>query len=133
MSRKRNRLLALLYGLTALCVGLSWGMVFGLDRMAAVPLGLCPILALAGGDQSGVVQILCFLAVLVIYVCYAAALWGVSRRRRWGTAGVVVILTVDLAANVVFTIASWWYLLAIGLDLVFLLLAYRLYRTAGIQ
>ena len=129
--RKRDRILALCYAALGLCIVISWGVVFGWDVTAAVPLGLCPILVLAGSMSSVLWLALSILGVLLIYIWTSWALWGVSRRRRYGTVSIVVILTLDTAANVVFTITSWWYLLAVALDLMMLALSYKLYRAAG--
>ena len=131
MSGRTKALTALLYGLFALFAILSWVMVFGLGRMAAVPLGWCPILVFTGSSISIPMFVASIVAVAAVYVWTGAAVAGVSRRKRWGTVSMVVILTLDVAISVVLTITTWWYLLAVALDILMLLLAFCLYRSAG--
>lgn len=131
MLRNPKRLYIGLNCFMALCILLSWAAIYLLETTALVPLGLCPVLVLAGGLSSMGGLIACVLIVLALYGWMFFSLWGVSRRKRYGTVGVVVLLTLDLAANVIFTATSWWYLVATGLDLLVLLLSYRLYRLAG--
>ena len=119
--------------LIALCVILlgsvvfSWAMTYGMDDLATVPLGLCPVLVYAlSGSPAGF--ILSLLGVLLIYLWLFFSIAAVARRRRFGTASLLIIMTVDLAANVVFTLMSWWYLLAAALDILVVVLGYILYR-----
>ena len=131
MSGRTRALTALLYGLTGLFVLLSWIVVFGLEQMAPVPLGWCPILVFAGSSISIPLFIASILFVIAFYAWISAAIFGVSRRRRWGTVSMVVLLTMDAAISVVLTITTWWYLLAVLLDVLLLILAFCLYRAAG--
>ncbi len=130
MSGRARALTALLSCFTGVCIVLSWVVVFGLEQMAPVPLGWCPILVFTGSSVSVPLFIASILAVIAFYAWISAAIFGVSRRRRWGTVSMVVLLTMDAAVNVVLTITTWWYLLAIVLDILLLILAYRLYRAA---
>ena len=131
MSGRAKAMAGLLYGLTGFFALLSWVMVFGLERMAAVPMGWCPILVFTGSSLSIPLFIASIVAVAAFYVWIIAAITGVSRRKRWGTVSMVVLLTLDVAISVVLTITTWWYLLAIALDILLLLLALCLYRAAG--
>ncbi len=119
-----------LNGCLGLCIALSWGAVYGLELTAPVPLGLCPVLLLAG-TVSLPALICCMVVILALYVWTFFSLRAVLRRKRFGTVSLVVLVTLDAAANGVFTVTSWWYLLAVALDLLLLLLAYRMYRWAG--
>ncbi len=129
----RNSLALAVYGLLILCILISWSSVLILDIIAVVPLGLCPVLVMAGSMGSLVGLLGSILVVLLVYGWMFFSIWGVSRRRRFGTVGLVILLTLDLGANIVFSAVSWWYLVAVALDLVLLALAYLLYRKTGLQ
>lgn len=129
----RNPLALAVYGLLILCILISWSSVLILDIIAVVPLGLCPVLVMAGSMGSLVGLLGSILVVLLVYGWMFFSVWGVSRRRRFGTVGLVILLTLDLGANIVFSAVSWWYLVAVALDLVLLALAYLLYRKTGLQ
>lgn len=129
----RNPLVLAVYGLLILCILISWSSVLILDIIAVVPLGLCPVLVMAGSMGSLVGLLGSILVVLLVYGWMFFSIWGVSRRRRFGTVGLVILLTLDLGANIVFSAVSWWYLVAVALDLVLLALAYLLYRKTGLQ
>ena len=129
----RNPLTLAVYGLLILCILISWSSVVILDVIAVVPLGLCPVLVMAGSMGSLVGLLGSILVVLLVYGWMFFSIWGVSRRRRFGTVGLVILLTLDLGANIVFSAVSWWYLVAVALDLVLLALAYLLYRKTGLQ
>ena len=129
----RNSLALAVYGLLILCILISWSSVLILDIIAVVPLGLCPVLVMAGSMGSLVGLLGSILVVLLVYGWMFFSIWGVSRRRRFGTVGLVILLSLDLGANIVFSAVSWWYLVAVALDLVLLALAYLLYRKTGLQ
>ena len=129
----RNSLALAVYGLLILCILISWSSVLILDIIAVVPLGLCPVLVMAGSMGSLVGLLGSILVVILVYGWMFFSIWGVSRRRRFGTVGLVILLTLDLGANIVFSAVSWWYLVAVALDLVLLALAYLLYRKTGLQ
>lgn len=129
----QNPLALAVYGLLILCILISWSSVLILDIIAVVPLGLCPVLVMAGSMGSLVGLLGSILVVLLVYGWMFFSIWGVSRRRRFGTVGLVILLTLDLGANIVFSAVSWWYLVAVALDLVLLALAYLLYRKTGLQ
>ena len=131
MSGRTRALTVLIYGLFGLFALLSWAIVFGLEQMAAVPMGWCPILVFAGSSISVPIFVAGIAAVAVFYVWIIAAVSGVSRRKRWGTVSLVVLLTLDAALSVILTITTWWYLLAIALDILLLLLSLWLFRAAG--
>lgn len=131
--KKHIRLLLILAMVLVLCIAVSWMAIFLLETTAVVPFGLCPVLVLAGGASSVGGLIGCVAVVVLLYVLMFVCLWGVSRRRRFGTVGLVILLVLDLSANVIFTVTTWWYLLAVLLDLVILALSYGLYRLAGLE
>ena len=127
---KRKIFFGVLVGLVAFCVLLSWVSVYSLGTIATVPFGLCPLL-LAGGVDSRASFIICIFLICLLYGLICFSIWGVSRRKRFGTAGILILITIDLAINVVFTVISWWYLVSIALDLMILIMAYCLYHWSG--
>ena len=129
---RRRRLLGLLWGLMVLLILAGWLTLYVGETVAALPLGLCPVMVVAGGASSAVGLVACILAAVLVYGGLLWSIWAVSRRKRAGTVGVVVLLTVDVAANVIFTVASWWQLIAVALDAALLWLCWRLYRVGGI-
>lgn len=65
-------------------------------------------------------------AALVASAVGVLALYGlifvsIVRRDRWNVVFLTVVMTVDVAALVIATAISWWYLLAVCLDLVLML------------
>lgn len=127
---KRKVFFGVLVGLVAFCILLSWISVYLLGTIATVPFGLCPLL-LAGSVDVKVGFIICIFLILLLYGLVTFSIWGVSRRKKFGTAGILVLITIDLAINVVFTVISWWYLVSIALDLTILILAYCLFHWSG--
>ncbi len=121
----------LLTGILALVICLiaaGWVLVFAVNTMATLPLGLVPVLVYAVGENRAVFA-LCLVVAAVLYLWLLSAIAAVRRRKRYGTVSVVVLLTLDMAASVVFTITTWWYLLAVGLDFLLLGLCYALFRA----
>lgn len=129
----RKRLELGVYGLLVLCILVSWGSAALLSSIAVVPLGLCPVLVMAGSMGSRISLVGSILVVLLVYAWMFCSIWGVSRRKRFGTVSFVILLTLDLGANIVCSAVSWWYLVAVGLDLLLLALTYLMYRSAGAQ
>ena len=121
----------LLTGILALVICLiaaGWVLVFAVNTMATLPLGLVPVLVYAVGENRAVFA-LCLAVAAVLYLWLLSAIAAVRRRKRYGTVSVVVLLTLDMADSVVFTITTWWYLLAVGLDFLLLGLCYALFRA----
>ncbi len=130
---EKRKYLALVWGVTVFFALIGWIALYAGETVAAVPLGLCPVLVLAGGTISTAGLIGCIAVAGILYGGLLWSIWAVSRRKRAGTVGVVVLLTIDAAANGIFTVASWWQLIAVALDVVLLVLCWGLYRAAGAQ
>ncbi len=128
----RRGLLGLLWGLAVLLILAGWLTLYVGETVAPLPLGLCPVLVVAGGASSAAGLVGGILAAGTVYGGLLWSIWAVSRRKRAGTIGVVVLLTIDVAANVIFTVASWWQLIAVALDGALLWLCWRLYRAGGV-
>ena len=123
-----RKLLTGILGLVTCLIAAGWVLVFAVNTMATLPLGLVPAFVYAVADNRTFFVLGIVIAAL-IYLWLLTAILAVRRRKRYGTISVVVLLTLDMAASVVFTITTWWYLLAVGLDLLLLGLCYALFRA----
>lgn len=67
-----------------------------------------------------------------VLALYGLIIVSVIRRSRWNVVLLTVVMTVDVAALVIATAISWWYLLAVILDLVLMLgMLLSVFRTAS--
>ena len=123
-----RKLLTGILGLVTCLIAAGWVLVFAVNTMATLPLGLVPAFVYDVADNR-TFFVLGIVVAALIYLWLLTAILAVRRRKRYGTISVVVLLTLDMAASVVFTITTWWYLLAVGLDLLLLGLCYALFRA----
>ncbi len=124
--KKSTKMLLVCYGVLLLYIIAGW--VYGAEVTA-----LCLLFVAAMLESGPAAAILPALAALLLYIWIAAAFWCVSRRKRFGTVSVVIFVTMEIAAHIVCTFISWWYLLAIAADLFLGVLAYRLYRASAAE
>lgn len=122
-----------LNGALLLFILAGWLALYGFECLAPVPLGLWPVLVMAGSMSTRAWLAICVAVVLALYAAVLGCLWGVAHRKRFGTVGIVVLLTIDFAVNMVFTVTSWWFLLAVALDIALVALCYVLFRWAGME
>lgn len=121
MDRRKPLFWGLLAGQMVLAL-LSWGLLFLLEVPVPVPLGTLPLLALAGAMSSEAGFWGCTAFAIVVYLLVALMLWRTKKGNRYGAVTLLVLYMLDLAVNVIFTATSWWYLLAVALDLAVLAL-----------
>ena len=122
--KRSTKLLLICYAVLLLYIIAGW--VFGAEVTA-----LCLLFVSAMLESGPAAAILPVLTALLLYIWIAAALWCVSRRKRFGTVSVVILVTMEIAAHIVCTFISWWYLMAIAADLLLGFLAYCLYRASA--
>lgn len=119
----KRRLLAACYGM---CIVLSWLAVCVWERLLPLPLGALPMLALGCGMLSPWVGFVFMAAIVIVYFLIFWSLLGRWWGKRAGGISVMLVLVLDIAANVIFTAISWWYLLAAVLDATLLVLTLNL-------
>lgn len=108
------------------CMILSWLTLWILDVTAPVPLGTLPVLVLAGSVISTGALIGCLSAATAVYILVLVCLKCAQHGKKAGSAALTAVLILDLGINVTFTATSWWYLLAIALDILLLFLLLRM-------
>ena len=116
MNRRTLLFWILLAGQIAMAL-VSWALLFWWETPAPVPLGTLPLLALAGAMSSEAGFWGCTAFDVAVYLLVAGMLWRAKKGRRYGAVTLLMVYTLDLAVNVIFTATSWWYLLGVGLDL----------------
>lgn len=124
MNRKCQ--LGLLAGLYLIFIAASWGMLWTDVNFVVTPLGAMPILILACGMIGNGALIGSVISAVVIYGLIFCSLFAIGRGKRLGAVFLTILMTMDLAANVIFTVSSWWCLMAAGLDLLLAALVFRL-------
>ncbi len=132
MNRRKLLFWILLAGQMGMAL-ISWVLLFWWETPVPVPLGTLPLLSLAGAMSSQAGFWGCTAFDTVVYLLVAGMLWRAKKGRRYGSVVLLMIYTLDLAVNVIFTATSWWYLLGVGLDLAMmgLVLAMVLKQTDG--
>lgn len=111
----------LFWGLTAvygLCVVLSWLLPELGIHAPVLPLNTLPLMIVIGGAVSKSAFVGCMVSMVFLYGFLLFGLFGAGRGKRAGCICLLVLMTLDIAANVVFSVTSWWYLVAVLLDLV---------------
>lgn len=109
-----------------LCVILSWLLPELGFQASVLPLNTMPLLIVVGGAVSGRVLVGCVVSMVILYGLLLFGLFGVKKGLRAGCICLLVLMTLDIASNVIFSAASWWYLAAVLLDLLFMACILRL-------
>lgn len=123
---KRQKLLFwILTAVYILCVVLSWLLPELGVHASVLPLNTLPLLIVVGGAVSGSAFVGCVVSMVVLYGLLLFGLLGARSGKRAGCICLLILMTLDIAANVVFSVTSWWYLAAIFLDLIIMGLILR--------
>ena len=69
----------------------------------------------------------------LLYGMVFAALYFAWKRKLWAVVAGTLLYCLDMAAALVFTAFSWWFLLGIAVDVVLIVMLWRMYVLAGKQ
>lgn len=69
----------------------------------------------------------------LLYGMVFTALYFAWKRKLWAVVAGTLLYCLDMAAALVFTAFSWWFLLGIAVDVVLIVMLWRMYVLAGKQ
>lgn len=123
---EKKRQLGLLLGLYGVLILAGWGMLWVGTAGVLTPLGVLPILVMACGMLSNGAFIGGIAGAVILYVLIFGGLFAAGKGKRWGCIVLTVLMTLDLAVNIILTVSSWWCLVAVALDILLMALLFRL-------
>ncbi len=102
--------------LMALCIILSWILLFGCDILFPGTFGALPWIAMATMMVSGAGMVAFVLVCIAVYVLIFLGFYFGRKGKRWAMVMGTIALSFDMASLVVFTAFSWWLLIGILMD-----------------
>ena len=123
---RKKRQLGMLIGLYVVFVLVGWVMLWVNSTYVLTPLGVLPILIMACGMLSNNALIGGIAGAVILYGLILLCLLAVGKGKRWGCVFLTILMTLDLALNIIFTVSSWWCLVAAALDVLWIILLFRL-------
>ena len=125
MSRQK-KLFAVSVVLTGLFMLLGWQLLIMWDTLSPLPFGALPSILFAAMMTGRLALALSLLIGLALYALTIVSLVFGARGKRWSLVTGTLCYCLDMAACLVFTAFSWWFLLGMGLDIVLILLLWRM-------
>ncbi len=125
MSRQKKLFIVSLI-LTGLFMVLGWQLLLMLDTLSPLPFGALPSILFAAMMTGRMALALALLIGLILYAVTIVSLVFCSKGKRWALVTGTLCYCLDMAACLVFTAFSWWFLLGLALDIVLILLLWRM-------
>ncbi len=131
--RTSKALYALLTAASGVFMLLGWQLLLMGSTLSPLPFGAFPSIVIAAMMTStGAFAAFAVLCAL-LYGMVFTALYFAWKRKPWAVVAGTLLYCLDMAAALVFTAFSWWFLLGIAVDVVLIVMLWRMYVLAGKQ
>lgn len=110
---------------------LGWQLLMMGNTLSPLPFGAFPSIVFAAMMTSTAAFVIFAVLCALIYGLVFAALYFARKRKRWAVVAGTLLYCLDMAAALVFTAFSWWFLLGIAVDAVLIAMLWRMYVLAG--
>lgn len=125
MSRQK-KLFTLSLVLTGLFMLLGWQLLIMLDTLSPLPFGALPSILFAAMMTGKAALVLSLLIGFLLYAVTIVSLVFGAKGKRWALVTGTLCYCLDMAACLVFTAFSWWFLLGLGLDIFLIAMLWRM-------
>lgn len=106
----------LLNALAGIFAVLGWVILLAGNNLSPLPFGAVAGIAMAVFSVSAPFAVLSVVLCALFYSLWFVALFFAKKGKRWAMIAGTFTLCFDMAASVVFTIFSWWFLAGVILD-----------------